>query len=396
MPKQAVSSLDKFFEDLADVPVKEMLVTGQPWGALEELLLGKKINSGMTFTLPKKGDDTYEEAAPWMELLTQGTFSPETLSRLPLSYQTTDNWLAKLEQSATKYGMTWLHALHISIAHIERGAIEYPLQLLAESMALKPNPIAARCIAVLQSTPEAAWPYFQQAWDVAHTDYKSDPAYKRISLNLVTEIAFLLQQELWYDKMEAFMNLVNTGNYLQGQNSDAFTTMSIKVKLHLKQNVEALSVLSSNCFPTYAKARDDLMNMWNTAVMGVAQQKKGDLPLTYVEQHQARVKNPVPDNIGCQYASEVRTFPSFSVDFCWLFSHSVLVCLFFYFDLCSNSNLVLLHSYCSTAPTTGKRRWCRAVCKCFIAIVRNVKLLHRKVVCSFDSYQMCCFLFIFH
>ncbi len=355
MPKQAVSSLDKFFEDLADVPVKEMLVTGQPWGALEELLLGKKINSGMTFTLPKKGDDTYEEAAPWMELLTQGTFSPETLSRLPLSYQTTDNWLAKLEESATKYGMTWLHALHISIAHIERGAIEYPLQLLAESMALKPNPIAARCIAVLQSTPEAAWPYFQQAWDVAHSDYKSDPAYKRISLNLVTEISFLLQQELWYDKMEAFMNLVNTGNYLQGQNSDAFTTMSIKVKLNLKQNVEALSVLSSNCFPTYAKARDDLMNMWNTAVMGVAQQKKGDLPLTYVEQHQARVKNPVPDNIGCQYASEVRTFPSsFPVYFCWLLSHSVCVCLF---SLCFNSNLVLLHSFCSTAPTTGKLRW---------------------------------------
>eukprot|EP01032_Pedospumella_encystans_P025857 gene25857-29211_t len=99
--------------------------------------------------------------------------------------------------------------------------------------------IAARCIAVLQSTPEAAWPYFQQAWDVAHKDYTTDPAYKRISLNLVTEISFLLQQELWYDKMEAFMILVTTGNYLQGQNSDAFTTMSIKVKLYLKQNVEA-------------------------------------------------------------------------------------------------------------------------------------------------------------
>ena len=71
MPKSVTGSLDKFFESLADVPVKEILVTGQPWGALEELLLGKKINSGLTFTLPKKGDATYDEAAPWIELLTE-------------------------------------------------------------------------------------------------------------------------------------------------------------------------------------------------------------------------------------------------------------------------------------------------------------------------------------
>jgi hypothetical protein len=88
-------------------------------------------------------------------------------------------------------------------------------------------------------------------------------------------------------------------------NSDAFVTMRIKTMLHNKQNEDALSILGTNCFPTYAKARDDLMSMWNTAVMGVAQQAKGEVPLTYVEQHQARVSHPIPDNIGCQYASEV-------------------------------------------------------------------------------------------
>jgi hypothetical protein len=308
MPKSTTGDLDKFFEALADVPVKEMLVTGQPWGALEELLLGKKITPGLTFTLPSKGDDTYDEAAPWIELLQDGTFSAETLSKLPLSYQTTDQWLAKLEESATKHGMTWLHALHISIAHIERGAVEYPLELLAQSMALKPNPIAARCMAVLQSTPEAAWPYFQQAWEIAQNEFKADSAHRRLTLNLVTEISFLLQQELWYDKMEAFVQLVNDGHYMEGMSSDAFTTLTIKVHLHLKQNAQAISILGSNCFPTYAKARDDLMSMWNTAVMGLAQQKKGELPLTYVEQHQARVGHPIPDNIGCQYASEVNIF----------------------------------------------------------------------------------------
>lgn len=44
-------------------------MTGQPWGALEELLLGQKITPGLTFSLPKVGDPTYVEAQPWMELL---------------------------------------------------------------------------------------------------------------------------------------------------------------------------------------------------------------------------------------------------------------------------------------------------------------------------------------
>lgn len=44
------------------------------------------------------------------------------------------------------------------------------------------------------------------------------------------------------------------------------------------------------------------MDAWNAAQEGLAQQKKGSA-LTYVEKHQARVSNPIPENIGCQYAS---------------------------------------------------------------------------------------------
>jgi hypothetical protein len=142
------------------------------------------------------------------------------------------------------------------------------------------------------------------AWEVATTDYVSDPAYQRIVLNLVTEISFFLQQELWYNEMEKFENLVAEGKYLSTYIPDAFATMKIKSALNRNDNTAALEQLGSQCFPTYAKARDDLMSMWNTASMGLAAQKKGSA-LTYVEQHQARVNNPIPDNIGCQYASEV-------------------------------------------------------------------------------------------
>jgi hypothetical protein len=77
----------------------------------------------------------------------------------------------------------------------------------------------------------------------------------------------------------------------------------------------AINVLGKNCFPTYAKARDDLINMWNLAQEGAAKQQKAALSgasssLTALERHQARVKNPPPENIGCQYAAEVTNFIS--------------------------------------------------------------------------------------
>jgi len=45
------------------------------------------------------------------------------------------------------------------------------------------------------------------------------------------------------------------------------------------------------------------MEMWNTVVEGLAAQAKGG-ELTYVEKHQARRSSPIPDNIGCEYASD--------------------------------------------------------------------------------------------
>jgi hypothetical protein len=85
---------------------------------------------------------------------------------------------------------------------------------------------------------------------------------------------------------------------------DGFLTLQSKLFLHNQQFSEAEALLNSNCFPTFAKARDTLMSMWNEAQEGIAKQKKGT-DLTYVEKHRARMDHPIPDNIGCQYASEV-------------------------------------------------------------------------------------------
>jgi hypothetical protein len=84
--------------------------------------------------------------------------------------------------------MTWLHAFFLGICTAERGSVEIPLQLFAKSMEAFPSPVTARSarkntfivcfayfinmsadhrnIAVLQSTQEKAWFYYEVAFNV--------------------------------------------------------------------------------------------------------------------------------------------------------------------------------------------------------------------------------------
>jgi hypothetical protein len=308
MPQDVVKDWDAFFSRHATTKPAEVLVRGQPWGALEEMRRGHPLVDGLTFQIPSATDPkdatAYAEVRPWVELLQQGTFSDATLAVTPTSYQTTDDWYHLLRKSVSEHSASWLHHLFLGIARAERGDIAEPIEHFQASMTMKPNPVAARCLAVLQKTQEDAWPLYQQAWKILHTDFVHDPSYGRLTSNLVTEISFFLQQAGWFDTMQAFLVAVPE-KYRQ---NDAYITMQIKVNLHNEEFDAAAAILGKECFPTYAKARSDLMDMWNTAQIGIAQQKKGhNAKLTNVEKHQVRVTNPVPANIGCQYASEYCT-----------------------------------------------------------------------------------------
>jgi hypothetical protein len=161
MPQENVKDWDSFFEKYATTEPSEILVDGQPWGYLEEQILGTKLAPGLTFEAPRAGSDAFYEAKPWMDLVNNGKFSEETLARLPLSYQTTDRWYDLLVKSA-RDGLTWLHALHIGVGSAERGNMDEPKSLFKQSNELKLNPIATRCLAVLSATEDEAWPLFKQ------------------------------------------------------------------------------------------------------------------------------------------------------------------------------------------------------------------------------------------
>lgn len=60
MPKSSTLDWDTFFSAHATDDPSEILVVGQPWGALEEKRLGKRLAKGLTFTLPEEGTDLYD------------------------------------------------------------------------------------------------------------------------------------------------------------------------------------------------------------------------------------------------------------------------------------------------------------------------------------------------
>lgn len=302
--------MDKFFQDHAQDEVTTILHEGMPWGALEELRRGDKLKDGLSFSFP---EETMDEVQPWIELINNGTFQQDTLSKLPQSYQVSDEWVAILQQSADKFGSTWLHDLHLAIALTEAGEVDRPLKLLKRSLKSKMNPLSLRNIAVLQPSYEEAWPIYQHTWEVLNSpDYEwiNDEMYPHFILNLATEMSFFLQTVNWVDEMVWWIETLENQNYptsdikTEIMGLDAVLTTQTRVLLQENDYSSTLDILSSNCYPTYGRARSDLIDMWNEAVeREFANELKIDYSeLTKVQSHQARVNKMPPRNIGCPYA----------------------------------------------------------------------------------------------
>lgn len=290
------NSIDSFLKEHSKKQITKLITKGSPWGALEEVLIGKQFLKSLSFELSKQGEVGYEEVNAWMQLLRDGVFSTSTLGKLPTSYQTTDRWLNVLMKSSeTK--MTWLHALHIGICLTERGLVTEPLQYFQMSIDLKPNPVAARCIAVLQKTSADAWTNFNIALDILD-QWKTDPSYERLQRNMINEMAIFLQSTTLYDDMVSFISAIPDTLL---NSLDAVLELRVILLIHQAKYDEALAILSNNCFPTYATERTDLMNLWHLAVESKAN------AVTQLEKHIARINTPIPRNIGCAKGSKYCT-----------------------------------------------------------------------------------------
>lgn len=309
------NSIDSFLARLADRPVQESEIVHQAssWGALEmsiiALMTGNRSPLAPGLNFPYLDTDEYR---PWYELVTPkgrkkvgvpavGTFSAKSLSRYPQSYQTTAMWVDLLELSMQQHGPTWLHHLHLGIARAEEGGIDNAITHFKASLALnKDNPIALRCIAVLQNTVQDAYMYFMQAWQVALIS--KDPANVRVVVTLAKEIATFLNSPAFPDSISKLTTFLATVP-AYAQEIDAVLMAQLAVWASKKMYDASLAMLSSQCFPTIAADRPTLQKFWYTAQQQKAEAALGR-PMTALEARNNRKAFPSPRNIGCKYAGQ--------------------------------------------------------------------------------------------
>ena len=329
IPQKKVAEMEAFFADLESRPVQrhEVISEGSVWGHLQERAAGPHgeggpIAPGATFFPPTR-PELLSEAAPWIELAERGSFSPETLAntRAPLSYATSTLWVNLLEESKAAE-QTWLHDLLLSVARIESGEVERPRRDLQESLNRTggtPSPIAERCLAVLADTPEEAWVHFQRAWTLTARDPpggEPKDVTARLTRNMADEISTFLignvkdattgipaKDPLWYPRLTEFHVEAKSALAKVGAGiSDTMEIAAVIIAGGEGAYADGLDILQRGCFPTLGRGRDVLVSLWEGLVVANKSLAVGR-SLSGVEAHRARQASPVPQNIGCPYAT---------------------------------------------------------------------------------------------
>ncbi len=191
VPDAALKEMDGFLTAQSLSPVERLLHRGAGWGWLYEKRTGRRISPGLAFEAVSG-----EEERPWADLLFVGTFSRETLNKLPCSFNVSDGWMDVLRESARAHGPTWLHELHLGVGELERGAFAKACEHFRSSLALKDNAAAHRCLAAYRSYAgdlEAARADYLRAWSFCG----DDP-------NLAIEIGEFLVRIKDYHAFDAF------------------------------------------------------------------------------------------------------------------------------------------------------------------------------------------------
>jgi len=207
------------------------------------------------------------------------------------------------------------------VARIESGEIDRPQRDLLASLqgSGRRSPLTARCLAVLSATPEEAWGYFQQAWNVTRAVPPAGEAAEvtgRFTRNLSDEMLSFLIGNLkgattatpntlspWYIRLSHFHAEASAAvDELQAGVSDTMQVAGVMLDAGEKRFGPGLGVLREGCFPTLGRGRDVLISLWQGMVVANQSEAQGRC-LSAVEAHQARRAMPVPRNIGCPYAT---------------------------------------------------------------------------------------------
>ena len=160
LPAGELADADAFLREQARLPLDIRYSAGAPWGGRQERLLGRTLAEGLDFAVERA-------AGFWDDLADGRAVSEANLAAIPSGTAVSPAWVERIEASARTQGTTWLHALALATAALDRGDREAARGHVAQSLALQPSWAAYRLEALLASTPGDASASYLRAWNAA-------------------------------------------------------------------------------------------------------------------------------------------------------------------------------------------------------------------------------------
>ncbi len=143
LPPQSLSEVDRFLGQAAFLPVTETLCSGPGWGALHEMLMAKKISSGMEYGA------SLEESAPWDRLAADGKLM--NARDMPDSFVFSATWRDALDRADCDGNSRWLRFLTLGLMALNDGDFGGAAARLEASIAARTNWMGHRCLAVIEA-----------------------------------------------------------------------------------------------------------------------------------------------------------------------------------------------------------------------------------------------------
>jgi len=276
VPLSALHDVDAFLKTQAAAPVQTLMSRGSGWGMLYEKRTGRRLSPGLPFETTLT-----DEERPWSELLTLGTFSDETVSQPPLSFNVSPGWVALLRESMSKKGATALHHLHLGVAQLEAGAFDDAKNSFEASLALKPTALACRNLALLferGNDLDAAQGAYSRAWKLCGG----------ADANLAVEICSFLVRHNRDAAFATFSELLPPAL----ASHERLQLMRAQQALKHGDPLRARQLLQRE-FSTIREGEVSLSELWFSACFKEAETAKGHA-LTDSEKQEIMATNPPP------------------------------------------------------------------------------------------------------
>jgi hypothetical protein len=246
LPAEELKRIDAFLREQARLPLGVRQSVGAPWGMRQEQLLGKALAEGLDFSVEPPGDC-------WDDLARGTVVGNTNIERMPDGMAVSRLWTDRVTASAQAQGMTWLHALVLATAALDREDRHTARELADFSVSLRPSWPGYRLRALLASDVDAASDNYRLAWSTGN----APPG-------LAIEIATHVMSTGRTDELKAFIDILPPGV----RDNERIVLARAVVAANEKRLDEAEGLLMSRRFASIREGETLLSDLWITLRRG--------------------------------------------------------------------------------------------------------------------------------